>query len=240
LTQRGLRGKTELTMVTPLTGAFTKPICNEVLTDMLVGKGVKVIANASLAAVTDKTIVCPDGKAIPYDLLVTIPPHEGSDLIDDAGLGDGIGFGLTDKQTLKSVKAERVFLLGDNTNVPTSKAGSVAHFQAEVVVHNLLREIEGKPALPLADGHANCFIETGHGKAILIDFNYDIQPVPGSFPLPIVGPMSLLKETRLNHLGKLAFKPIYWNLLLPGRHIPLVGSRMSTSGKKMAVLDRKH
>jgi len=109
-----------------------------------------------------------------------------------------------------------------------------------VVVHNLLREIEGKPALPLADGHANCFIETGHGKAILIDFNYDIQPVPGSFPLPIVGPMSLLKETRLNHLGKLAFKPIYWNLLLPGRHIPLVGSRMSTSGKKMAVLDRKH
>jgi sulfide:quinone oxidoreductase len=240
LTQRGLRSKTELTLVTPLTGAFTKPICNEVLTDMLVEKGVKVIPNASLAAVTDKTIVCPDGKAVPYDLLVTIPPHEGSDLIDDAGLGDGIGFGLTDKQTLKSIKAERIFLVGDNTNVPTSKAGSVAHFQAEVVVHNLLREIDGKAALPLADGHANCFIETGHGKAILIDFNYDIQPVPGSFPLPLVGPMSLLKETRLNHLGKLAFRPIYWNMLLPGRHIPLVGSRMSTTGKQMAVLDRKH
>ena len=240
LTQRGLRSKTELTLVTPLTGAFTKPICNEVLTDMLVEKGVKVIPNASLAAVTDNTIVCPDGKAVPYDLLVTIPPHEGSDLIDDAGLGDGIGFGLTDKQTLKSIRAERVFLVGDNTNVPTSKAGSVAHFQAEVVVHNLLREIDGKPALPLADGHANCFIETGYGKAILIDFNYDIQPVPGNFPLPIVGPMSLLKETRLNHLGKLAFRPIYWNMLLPGRHIPLVGSRMSTTGKQMAVLDRKH
>ncbi len=240
LTRRGLRSKTELTLVTPLTGAFTKPICNEVLTDMLVEKGVKVIPNASLAAVTDKTIVCPDGKAVPYDLLVTIPPHEGSDLIDDAGLGDGIGFGLTDKQTLKSIKAERIFLVGDNTNVPTSKAGSVAHFQAEVVVHNLLREIDGKAALPLADGHANCFIETGYGKAILIDFNYDIQPVPGSFPLPIVGPMSLLKETRLNHLGKLAFRPIYWSMLLPGRHIPLVGSRMSTTGKQMAVLDRKH
>jgi sulfide:quinone oxidoreductase len=240
LTRRGLRSKTELTLVTPLTGAFTKPICNEVLTDMLVEKGVKVIPNASLAAVTDKTIICPDGKAVPYDLLVTIPPHEGSDLIDDAGLGDGIGFGLTDKQTLKSIKAERIFLVGDNTNVPTSKAGSVAHFQAEVVVHNLLREIDGKPALPLADGHANCFIETGYGKAILIDFNYDIQPVPGSFPLPIFGPMSLLKETRLNHLGKLAFRPIYWNMLLPGRHIPLVGSRMSTTGKQMAVLDRKH
>jgi len=236
LTERGLRSKTKLTLVTPLTGAFTKPICNEMLTGMLAGKNVNVVPNASLATVTDKSIGCPDGKQIPYDLLVTIPPHEGSALIDDAGLGDGIGFGLTDKQTLKSLKAERIFLLGDNTNVPTSKAGSVAHFQAEVVVHNLLREIEDKPALPLADGHANCFIETGYGKAILIDFNYDIQPVPGKFPLPVLGPMSLLKETRINHLGKLAFKPIYWNMLLPGRPIPLVGSRMSTSGKHMEVL----
>jgi len=238
LTERGLRSKTNLTLVTPLTGAFTKPICNEMLTGMLAGKNVNVVPNASLASVTDNSMGCPDGKKIPFDMLVTIPPHEGSDLIDEAGLGDGLGFGFTDKQTLKASKAERIFLLGDNTNVPTSKAGSVAHFQAEVVVHNLLREIDGKPALPLADGHANCFIETGFGKAILIDFNYDIQPVPGKFPLPVLGPMSLLKETRMNHLGKLAFKPIYWNMLLPGRHIPLVGSRMSTAGKRMEVLQR--
>jgi sulfide:quinone oxidoreductase len=236
LTKRGLRGKTHLTLVTPLTGAFTKPICNEMLTGMLAAKRIDVVPNATLAEVTDDAIACPDGKQVPYDLLVTVPPHEGSALIDDAGLGDGIGFGLTDKQTLKSLKAERIFLLGDNTNVPTSKAGSVAHFQAEVVVHNLLREIEGKPAQPLADGHANCFIETGFGKAILVDFNYDIQPVPGRFPLPVLGPMSLLAETWMNHLGKLAFKPIYWNMLLPGRPIPLVGSRMSTSGKRMEVL----
>ena len=238
LTRRGLRGKTQITLVTPLTGAFTKPICNEMLTDTLVKRNIKVVANASLAVVSDKVIACPDGKTVPYDLLVTIPPHEGAEVIDEAGLGDGLGFGLTDKQTLKAKKAERVFLLGDNTNVPTSKAGSVAHFQAEVVVHNLLREIDGKEAQPLADGHANCFIETGYGKAILIDFNYDIQPVPGKFPLPVIGPMTLLEETRLNHLGKLAFKPIYWNMLLPGRTIPLVGSRMSTSGKKMEVLKR--
>lgn len=240
LTRRGIRNRTELTLVTPLSGAFTKPICNEMLTDMLVAKGVKVVPDASLAAVSDDAVICPDGKRVHYDLLVTIPPHEGSELIDDAGLGDGLGFGLTDRGTLKSKKAERVFLLGDNTNVPTSKAGSVAHFQAEVVVHNLLREIDGRESQPLADGHANCFIETGYGKAILIDFNYDIQPVPGHFPLPVIGPMSLLKETRLNHLGKLAFRPIYWHMLLPGRHIPLVGSRMSTSGKHMGVLDRAH
>jgi len=236
LTRRGIRSRTKLTLMTPLSGAFTKPICNEMLTDTLVARGVTVVPDAPLAVVTDRTVACPDGKTVPYDLLVTIPPHEGSELIDDAGLGDGLGFGLTDKQTLKSKKAERVFLLGDNTNVPTSKAGSVAHFQAEVVVHNLLREIAGQAAEPLADGHTNCFIETGFGKAVLVDFNYDIQPVPGKFPLPLIGPMTLLEETRLNHLGKLAFKPIYWHMLLPGRAIPLVGSQMSTRGKKMEVL----
>jgi len=236
LTRRGIRSRTKLTLMTPLSGAFTKPICNDMLTDMLVAKGVEVVANAPLAVVTDKVVACPDGKTVPYDLLVAIPPHEGSELIDDAGLGDGLGFGLTDKHTLKAKKAERVFLLGDNTNVPTSKAGSVAHFQAEIVVHNLLREMAGEEAEPLADGHANCFIETGFGKAILVDFNYDIQPVPGKFPLPVIGSMTLLAESRLNHLGKLAFKPIYWHMLLPGRHIPLVGSQMSTRGKHMEVL----
>ncbi|NJN39694.1 MAG: NAD(P)/FAD-dependent oxidoreductase [Gammaproteobacteria bacterium] len=240
LTRRGIRGKTELTLVTPLSGAFTKPICNDMLSETLASKNIKVVANAPLASVSDREIACPDGKTVPYDLLVTIPPHEGSTLIEDADLGDGLGFGVTDKQTLKSKKDERIYLLGDNTNVPTSKAGSVAHFQAEIVVHNLLRELDGKPAQPLADGHTNCFIETGFGKAVLIDFNYDIQPVPGTFPLPIIGPMSLLKETRLNHLGKLAFKPIYWNMLLPARPLPMVGSRMSTLGKKMSVLPARH
>lgn len=235
-TRRGIRSRTRLTLMTPLSGAFTKPVCNDMLTGMLVAKGVQIVPNAALAEVTDKDVSCPDGKRVPYDLLVTIPPHEGSDLIDDAGLGDGLGFGLTDKLTLKSKKAERVFLLGDNTNVPTSKAGSVAHFQADVVVHNLLREMAGQAAEPLADGHANCFIETGFGRAILVDFNYDVQPVPGKFPLPGIGPMTLLEETRLNHLGKLAFKPIYWHMLLPGRPIPLVGSQMSTRGKRMDVL----
>jgi len=236
LTQRGTRSRTKLTLMTPLNGAFTKPVCNDMLTGMLLAKGVEVVANAPLDVVSDKVVACPDGKTVPYDLLVAIPPHEGSELIDAAGLGDGLGFGLTDKHTLKAKKAERVFLLGDNTNVPTSKAGSVAHFQAEVVVHNLLREIAGEAAEPLADGHANCFIETGFGKAILVDFNYDIQPVPGKFPLPVIGPMTLLEETRLNHLGKLAFKPIYWHMLLPGHPIPLVGSQMSLRGKHMDVL----
>jgi sulfide:quinone oxidoreductase len=232
LAKRGLRDKTRITLVTPLNGAFTKPVCNKALTHILTEKNIQVVNNATLASVTENSILCPDGQVIGFDLLVVVPPHEGSDLIEDADLGDGLGFGRTDKRTLKSTVAERVFLVGDNAGIPASKAGSVAHFQADAVVHNILREIAGKEAEPCADGHANCFIETGHGKAVLIDFNYEVQPVPGKFPVPIIGPMTLLKETRLNHLGKLAFKHIYWNILLPARPIPMVGSQMSTAGKK--------
>ena len=237
LVQRGIRSKTNISLVTPLGGAFTKPVCNTVLTDILLEKGIHVVPNASLDRVTDRAMYCPDGQEVPFDLMVTAPPHEGPQLIDDAGLGDGLGFGRTHRKTLKSTVADRIFLVGDNNNVPTSKAGSVAHFQADVVVDNILREISGREAEPHADGHANCFIETGYNKAVLVDFNYDIQPVPGKFPLPVVGPMTLLKESTLNHLGKLAFKYIYWHVLLPGLPIPMVGSRMSTLGKQKHYLN---
>lgn len=239
LSKRGIRDKTRLTLVTPLSGAFTKPVCNEVLTDILVTKDIRVVPNAMLASVTKNSMFCPDGQEVGFDLMVTVPPHEGSELIDDAGLGDGLGFGRTDKRTLKSTVAERVFLVGDNAGILASKAGSVAHFQADAVVHNILREIAGQEAEPCADGHTNCFIETGGGKAVLIDFNYDIQPVPGKFPLPLIGPMTLLKETYLNHIGKLAFKHIYWHMLLPARPIPMVGSRMSSLGKQLHILEER-
>ncbi len=248
LEERGLRDKTEITLVTPLSGAFTKPVCNDLLTDLITRKKrIGVIPDFQLESVSDNAIRAFDGHEVPYDLLVSIPPHEGSDLLYDAGLGDITGFGFTDRHTLKSSESEWIYLLGDNTNVPISKAGSVAHFQAEVVRDNLLREINGQEPLPEADGHANCFIETGHHKAILIDFNYDTQPVPGRFP-PIqlklaahqlnLGPMKLLGENHINHWGKLAFKWVYWNLLLPGHPIPFVHSRMSRIGKDLSILDK--
>ncbi|MDJ0805917.1 MAG: FAD/NAD(P)-binding oxidoreductase [Gammaproteobacteria bacterium] len=248
LRKKRLREKTEITLVTPLSGAFTKPVCNEMLTGVITGmKAIKVVSDFQLESVNDHRISCFDGNEVPYDLLVSIPPHEGSDLLFKAELGDATGFGYTDRQTLKSTRSEWIYLLGDNTNVPTSKAGSVAHFQAEVVYRNLIQEINGGEPLPLADGHANCFIETGHQKAILIDFNYDSQPVPGRFP-PLqmglgshkinLGPMKLLNESTLNHWGKLSFKWIYWYVLLPGFQIPFVESRMSPVGKDYSILDK--
>jgi sulfide:quinone oxidoreductase len=123
-----------------------------------------------------------------------------------------------------------VFVIGDAANVPTSKAGSVTHFEGETLVENVQHYLRDEPLEPGFDGHANCFIETGFHKALLIDFNYDTEPLTGTYPVPYVGPLGLLKETRANHLGKLAFRWVYWNVLLRGRPIPLP-AHMSMAGK---------
>jgi sulfide:quinone oxidoreductase len=235
--EKGIRDRIEISLVTPYTGAFTKPNANRILSKVADEKGIRVVPNFATSAVdVDKRLIRTyDGRTVEYDLLCAIPPNLGPAVIDGSDLGDGAGYGLTDPRTLKSRRAERIYLLGDNTNVGTSKAGSVAHFEAETVVENLLREIEGKPPLQSFDGHANCFVETGNGKAMLLDFNYDIEPLEGSFPLPHVGPFSLLEESHLNHLGKLAFKWVYWNMLLPGHlpNVPMLPAHMSFLGKDL-------
>ena len=235
--QKGIRDRIEISLVTPYTGAFTKPNANRILSKVADEKGIKVVPNFAISAVdaAKKVIRTFDGRTVDYDLLCAIPPNLGPAVIDDSGLGDGAGYAITDPRTLKSRKAERIYLLGDNTNVATSKAGSVAHFEAETVVENLLREIAGKPPLSTFDGHANCFVETGHHKAMLLDFNYDIEPLEGSFPLPLAGPFSLLEESHMNHMGKLAFKWVYWNMLLPGHlpNVPLLPAHMSFIGKDL-------
>ena len=171
-----------------------------------------------------------DGRVIDYDLLVTVPLHNGAALIQKSGMGDGLGFVPTKKHSLQAEGFENVFVIGDATDLPASKAGSVAHFQAEVLETNILRYVKGQPLLETFDGHSNCFIETGDDKAMLIDFNYETEPLPGKFPLPGVGPFSLLEESYMNHWGKLAFKWIYWNVLMTGAELPL-DHRMLMAGK---------
>jgi len=237
--EKGIRDRIEISLVTPYTGAFTKPNANRILSKVADEKGIRVVPNFATSAVdSDKRLIRTfDGRTVDYDLLCAIPPNLGPAVIDGSDLGDGAGYALTDPRTLKSRKAEHIYLLGDNTNVATSKAGSVAHFEAETVVENLLREIDGKPPLQSFDGHANCFVETGHHKAMLLDFNYDIEPLEGTFPLPHLGPFSLLEETYLNHMGKLAFKWVYWNMLLPGHlpNVPMLPAHMSFLGKDVST-----
>ena len=234
LRRHGRRDKVKIIYVTPLPGAFTKPVASAILGHILQERDIEIVPdfNAERVDAAARKLIGYDGREIDYDLLVTIPTNMGSEMIERSGLGNEFRFIPTDPQTLRSKKHENIFAMGDATDLLSSKAGSVAHFQAEVLAENLLRAIEGKPLEAAFDGHSNCFVELGHGKAVLIDFNYDTEPLPGKFPFPVVGPMPLLKPSRINHWGKLAFRWIYWHMLLPGRPIPFVPSRMKMAGKK--------
>jgi sulfide:quinone oxidoreductase len=185
-----------------------------------------------------KMLVSYDEREIPFDLLVTIPLNMGADFVARSGLGDDLSYVRVDKHTLLSTDYDNIFAVGDASDVPASKAGSVAHFAVEIFVDNFLEHIEGRPMTGSFDGHANCFIESGDGKGLLIDFNYDTEPLPGKFPIPRLGPLDLLKETRANHLGKMAFRHVYWNVLLPGRPLPLP-AHLSMAGKVPAASARK-
>ena len=230
---KDMRSKVDITYVTPMDGAFTKPKASKELGHLLSDKNINLVPNFNIEKVdgANKKIIDYGGKEVEYDLLVTVPTNMGDSLIERSGFGDDLNFVPTNKTTLQTLVKDNIFAIGDATNIPASKAGSVAHFESEILTENILRFIDGKALKETFDGHANCFIETGHGKALLIDFNYTQEPVTGSFPLPGVGPMSLLKETHLNHMGKLAFKWIYWNMLIKGKHIPFVSAQMSTAGK---------
>ena len=175
-----------------------------------------------------------DERRVPFDLLVTIPLNMGADYVARSGMGDELNYVPVDKHTMQSTTWPDVFALGDASDIPASKAGSVAHFSVEVFVDNFVDHVAGRPMTGSFDGHANCYIESGHGKALLIDFNYDTEPLTGTFPVPRLGPFHLLEQTRANHLGKLAFRHMYWNLLLPGRPIPLP-AHMSMAGKHPAT-----
>jgi sulfide:quinone oxidoreductase len=230
LRERGIRNRTELVYSTPLDGAFTKPIASEQLAGLLAEKEIELVTefNAGEIDGVGGKLGSYDGRELDFDLLVTVPLHGGAAYVERSpGLADALGFVPTNKQTLQTPAKPNVFALGDATDLPTSKAGSVTHFEAEVLTENVARFLADKELDASYDGHANCFIETGFHKALLIDFNYETEPLTGHF-----GPLPLLRESRLNHLGKLLFQWIYWHALLPGREIPGLGPTMPTHGKK--------
>ena len=229
---RGMRDRVELVYVTPLPGAFTKPIASAQLGGMLDERKIALEPDFVVERIDAdrKTLVSYDDREVPFDLLVTVPLNMGADYIARSGLGDELNYVPVDKHTLLAAGHDNIFAVGDASDIPASKAGSVAHFSVEVLVENLLAHVDGRPMTGSFDGHANCYVEAGDGKALLIDFNYDTEPLPGTYPLPRFGPFRLLAETRVNHWGKLAFRWMYWHLLLPGRPIPLP-AHMSMAGK---------
>lgn len=238
--EKGMRDKVEIVYVTPLEGAFTKPVASQLLGGMLQERGIALESDFMIERVDSdpQQIVSMDEREVPFDLLVTVPLNMGADFISRSGLGDDLNYVPVDKYTLLSKRYDNIFAVGDASDIPASKAGSVAHFSMDLFPDNFLQHVSGQPMTHFFDGHANCFIESGHGKGMLIDFNYDTEPLPGKYPLPGVGPFSLLKETELNHIGKLAFRWMYWNLLLRGTELPLP-ALMSLAGKDRSFLADK-
>ena len=236
LHERGIRDRVELVYATPLDGAFTKPLASEHLAQLLDDKEIELVTEFNAGEVDSNRgkLVSYDGRELDFDMLVTVPLHGGAAYVERSpGLGDALGFVPTDRKTLQSTARPNVFALGDATDLPISKAGSVTHFEAEVLTENVARFLAGEELEPGYDGHANCFVETGFHKALLIDFNYETEPLPGHFPTALGLP--LLRESRMNHLGKLMFQWIYWHALLPGRDLPGIGPRMPTAGKRRAL-----
>ncbi len=233
-TRRGIRDRVELTFVTPLDGAFTRPVASRELGGLLAAKGIGLVTEFATGEVAgaDGRLISYDGREVPFDLGVVVPLHGGQDYVQrSAGLGDELGFVPTDQRTLQSKAKPNVFVIGDAADIPASKAGSVAHFEGEILDRNITSYLAGEPVAAQFDGHANCFVESGRRKAMLIDFNYDTEPVTGRFPSRVGLP--LLRQSRLNHLGKLAFGWMYWHVLLPGREIPTVPSAMPAAGKQL-------
>lgn len=230
--KHGIRDRVELIYATPLPGAFTKPIANKKLSYLLEEKHIRVEPEFMIerADPEAKKIISYDEREVEYDLLVSVPLNKGADYVGRSGLGDPLNYVPVNKHTLLANKFSNIFVLGDASDIPASKAGSVAHYAIDLFGENFLRYLEGKEMHETFDGHANCFVESGYGKGLLIDFNYTQEPLPGRFPVPVLGPMKLLEESRLNHLGKLAFRSMYWNILMRGLSMPLPPT-MSMAGK---------
>lgn len=232
-TERGIRDQVDIHFVTPLPGAFTKPKASAILGDFLDKKNIHLTSEFSIGRVDnkEKKIISWDENEIDFDVLVTVPTNMGDEAIARSEMGDELNYVPTDKHTLMANGFSNIFVIGDATNLPSSKAGSVAHFQADILFENFLAVIDERQPKAKFDGHANCFIESGFGKGVLIDFNYDTEPLPGKYPLPGIGPFSLLEETKMNHYGKIMFRWMYWNFLLKGKEMP-IESHMSMAGKR--------
>src|SRR5665811_2375774 len=152
---------------------------------MLADKGVELVTEFNTGEVdgTGGRLISYDGREVEFDLAVVIPLHSGPAYVERSpGLGDELNFVPTDDHTLQSKAAPNIFVIGDAANVPASKAGSVTHFEGETLAENVRRYLAHEPLVAGFDGHANCFIESGFHKALLIDFNYDTEPLPGHYP----------------------------------------------------------
>lgn len=210
LRERGLRATSELHFCSPIGRAFTIESVSEMATPILAQKGIELHTFFNVESIdpTRKVVISLEGEELPYDLLVLVPPHKGQQFLIDSGLAPAPGGWLpTDRHTLEVGGRHDIHALGDATDLPLSKAGSTAHFEAPVVAERVVASIEGRPARLKEgnyQGRVMCFFEVGDGKGTLLRFDYDHPPKPP-------------KPNQLWHLGKIVFNKTYWHTVPKGR-----------------------
>ncbi len=210
LRERGLREGSEVHFCSPIGRAFTIESVSEMATPILEQKGIELHTFFNVEGIDParKVVLSLEGEELPYDLLVLVPPHKGAQFLIDSGLAPAPGGWLpTDRHTLRVGGRPNVYALGDATDLPLSKAGSTAHFEAPVVVEGLVAALEGRtPSGKHAsyEGRVMCFFEVGDGKGTLLRFDYDHPPKPP-------------KPNQLWHLGKIVFNKTYFHTVPKGR-----------------------
>jgi sulfide:quinone oxidoreductase len=207
LRARGIRDGSQIKLLSPLNRAFTIEATSKLVQPILAERGIELTGffNVESVDAEAETVTSLEGETVAYDLLVLVPPHRGQQLITDSGLGDERGWVPTDKNTLKHVNHRHIWAIGDATNIPISKSGSVAHYEATVAAAEIVAEAKGEPApLHVYDGKVMCFLETGQGHATTIRFDYDHPPISPS-------------PSRFWHWAKLLFNRTYWHTVPQGR-----------------------
>jgi sulfide:quinone oxidoreductase len=210
LRKRGLRDQCEVHFCSPIGRAFTIESVSDMATPILEAKGIELhtFFNVETIDPERKVIESLEGEELPYDLLILVPPHKGQQFLMDSGLAPGPGGWLpTDRASLEVGGRRNVFALGDATDLPLSKAGSTAHFEAPVVTERIVAAVEGREVDPKHGdylGKVMCFFEIGDGKGTLLQFDYEHPPRPP-------------KPNQLWHLGKIVFNKTYWHTVPKGR-----------------------
>ncbi len=206
LKKKGIREQTEILYLSPINRVFTIESVSEFVTPMLEERGIKyeTFFNTESVDPAARRVTSMEGTDIDYDLLVMVPPHRGAKIVEQSGLGDTLGWLPTDRGTLEVKGHPDIYGIGDATDIPVSKSGSAAHFEAKVLAERLVGKIRGSAELaPTYDGHVLCFLETGYGKASQLVFDFEHPPHP---PAP----------NAFYHYEKLLFNKIYWYIVPRG------------------------
>lgn len=207
LTKRGIRDKTEITYLSPINRVFTIESVSEFVTPMLEERGIayQTFFNVESIEPDSKTVTSLEGDEVAYDLLVLVPPHRGARVVMDSGLGDAQGWIPTDRHTLQVADQPDIFAIGDATDIPVSKSGSAAHFEAKVLADRIVSRVRGETPseTDVYEGHVLCFLETGRGQASQLVFDFKHPPKP---PAP----------SHFYHYEKMLFNRVYWYIVPRG------------------------